>query len=370
MFTPSDNTLLVILAGQESGRYRQSLADSIRSQEQETKFVFRMDLPAGQDLGIEPGQSARLVMDASRPTLLGWRWDSEPSDEESIRLTCEDRINLPGRGQVRLISTFQARHFLDAEGFVPYGKTDYDTEVQIDSETRTIWWLLPTGRSINVLSGLLGFDEETLYPFVRQWFYDKDDLHPLPFNLEPDSCEGGEEGCMLACSSITGKSLDWVYIPPDLLQDPIRNGSDNPADGFNPWNEDQKARIVAHLETRAGQTYRPLPRSGCHTFGSPDAHLTLGHRGREGYHIPSGPIIPKPLPRSKRRVSVCYSAPPSTTNVFKSVLRAFVTLAYRDIRREPDLQLAPIPPPPAQPVLGLRQARCLPLARQLQPPTR
>jgi len=213
------------------------------------QLFFRLDVPSGQDLGIQPGESARLVKDASRPTFLGCCWDSDGDDEESARARCESRIRLPGCGQVRLTWTLRLDYSFSAESFLPVDKKHYGTDVQIDRKARTIWWPLPAGRSVNGLSDLLGFEDHTLYEFVQRWFWDKDANRPLPFHLSDDTgVSYNEAAWMIACHSEDEAAMDWVSIPDELLRDPIRNGSTDPSDGHNPWNEGQKAAIVAHLE--------------------------------------------------------------------------------------------------------------------------
>ena len=215
----------------------------------ESELFFCLDVPAGQDLDIRPGKSARLVMDASRPTLLGCRWDSDDSEGESTPARCESRISLLGRGEVRLTWELRTGFFYTTEAFLPIDKDHYGTEVQVDQEARTIWWPLPAGRSVNGLSSLLGFEEDTLYEFVQRWFRDKGDNCPLPFKLSDSTGESYDETSYLyACHTADEAAMDWVSIPDELLRDPIRNGSADPSDGYNPWNEEQKARIVSHLE--------------------------------------------------------------------------------------------------------------------------
>ena len=213
------------------------------------ELFFRLDVPAGQDLDIQPGKSARLVMDASRPIFLGCRWDSDDPEEESARARCESRTRLPGSGEVRLTWKLRTDYAFTAKHFLPVDEEHYGTEVQVDQEARTIWWQLPAGRSVNGLGSLLGFEEDTLYHFVQQWFWDKDADCPLPFELSDDTGVSYDETTyLIACRSEDEAAMDWVTIPAELLRDPIRNGSADPSDGYNPWNEEQKARIVAHLE--------------------------------------------------------------------------------------------------------------------------
>lgn len=214
-----------------------------------SELFFRLDVPAGQDLDIRPGASARLVMDAGRPTVLEFRWDADDDDGEAARATCERRIRLPGLGEVRSTWRFRAGHFFAPERFLPAGEDYYGTEARVDREARTIWWPLPKGRSVNRLGDLLGFEEDTLYDFVLRWFWDKGDDCPFPFHFTDDTAVSySETSYLIACHSEDEEAMDWVSIPDELLRDPIRNGSDDPSDGYNPWNAGQKSAIVAHLE--------------------------------------------------------------------------------------------------------------------------
>lgn len=215
-----------------------------------SQLFFRLDVPIGQDLNIQPGESARLVKDAGRPTFLGFRWGSDGDDEESPRARCDRRTRLLGSGEVRLTWTLCLDSYFSAESFLPADTSGYGTEVQVDQKTRTLWWPLPVGRSLNGMCSLLGFEDTSLYHFVTDWFLAKDADRPLPFKL-PDDDTGesyDEDAWMLACHSEDEAAMAWISVPDELLRDPIRNGSTYPSDGYNPWDYGQKAAIVAHLE--------------------------------------------------------------------------------------------------------------------------
>src|SRR4051794_33925196 len=93
-----------------------------------TELFFVLDVPAGQDLDIQKGESGTLVMDVSRPTLLGCRWDSGDSEGESTAARCESRTRLPGRGEVRLTGKLDTGFSYAAEDFLPVDKDHYGTE--------------------------------------------------------------------------------------------------------------------------------------------------------------------------------------------------------------------------------------------------
>jgi hypothetical protein len=207
-------------------------------------------------LQIVQSQPPTLVIDTSRPTLVGWRWDptQETSPIEGPSF-CE-QANLPRFGREfvgfrpfiepdlttgRLIAS-------EIETFFPPGKRSYSTEVEIDAESRTVWFPLPLGQSIHRLTDFVDVEGPALISFVLDWFWDGSQKAGCPFVVDYIFVDRSGEKIEILCYSKTTDTEDRVEIPASLLDDPIRNGSECLEHGFNPWNEEQKARISAHLE--------------------------------------------------------------------------------------------------------------------------
>jgi hypothetical protein len=198
-------------------------------------------------------QTPSLVMDRSRPTVVGWRWDP-PRNSGPEEMACPHGLVTAEPADRRQIGfSYALPDAKEADAFFPIGESTYHAEAEIDSEPRTVWFPLPPGRSLHQLGDLLGIDEETLVNFVADWFAEQDSRSALPFDVDVNVYVYGAEGVRISCLSKTTDAFEGVDIPAELLRDPIRNGSEYLEHGFNPWNEGQKAEIVAHLE-------RELPR--------------------------------------------------------------------------------------------------------------
>ena len=188
----------------------------------------------------------RLVLDSSRPTVVGWRWDQGHDPE-----------NLDGRnGSSSLYSlafTYRPPGHSWGQALFAKAESAYRVEVEVDEEERTIWFPLPAGRSVHSLAEELGSSiyEWMLVQFISDWL----------FSHTPDTCEFSVDfGQSMSTDRgfevfFTNEDADddeyksmHIMIPKDLLQDPIANGSKNLADGFNPWNEEQKSKIIAFLD--------------------------------------------------------------------------------------------------------------------------
>ncbi len=150
----------------------------------------------------------------------------------------------PGRSYFTI--TFNTKEMADA--FIPPGALVYEPEVELDEESGTLWFPLPYSRSIHPLLPTFDHDWPDLSLFVSQWFSGRIAGVPGCWGFSWDS---NSRWIKLYDAHDTDKVLGEVTldVPHQLLQDPIRNGSAQKEHGFNPWNEDQKLQIMAHLES-------------------------------------------------------------------------------------------------------------------------
>jgi hypothetical protein len=234
---------------------REAMLEIIWSREDKYLIDCILTIPPDEHLNIRRGESPSLVMDTSRPTRVGWRWspfqeagsDTPSATAHPYTPSGPDPLSI-GFSYSLYKKDYWAPALADeVDAFFPIGASSYSTDAEIDSSTGTIWFPLPEGRCLYNLEVSFDLDTKTLDWFVESWFADRDKDPPLPFVVTPDGHYDDETYCQ-HCSSKTTDSFECVDIPADLLRDPIRNGSIYLEHGFNPWNEDQKAQIVAHLE--------------------------------------------------------------------------------------------------------------------------
>jgi hypothetical protein len=215
-----------------------------------------MDVTPGEAPWIPRIRTPSLVMDPSRPTCVGWRW-SPPREagrqvqpatiQPPTQLDTDQRpISFAHSLYKKKTCTLYLADEVDA--FFPIGESSYSTAVEIEPTTRTIWFPLPKGRCVyNLQVSFDDLERVKLVRFLDDWFAARDEETPLPFVLQCGSYYNAQAYCQHCFSKTTG-TMEVVEIPTELLQDSIRNGSKYPEDGFNPWNQDQKDQIVAHLE--------------------------------------------------------------------------------------------------------------------------
>jgi hypothetical protein len=220
----------------------------ILSPGKDPRITCLVETPSGGCLRIYRGQSPSLILDTSRPTFVGFQWPPwkdtgpEPADSSSL-------LTLPrSKGE-----SFSFSYVLDdpgeVEAFFPIGESSYHADLEVDQAAQIVWFQLPDGQSIHGLNQALQLDDHcSLSSFVGGWFARRKLECPVPFDIDSGfSCY--EDECVhMSCESKSYGMVVGVHIPAALLQDPIRNGSEFPEHGFNPWNLDQKAQIIAHLE--------------------------------------------------------------------------------------------------------------------------
>ena len=161
----------------------------------------------------------------------------------------------PARGNCTLtLPTEEA-----ADAFVPPDKRVYHPDVVVDPETGSLWFALPDGRSIHSLRPYFLNPWQDLTGFLADWSRQKRSRAPGNGDRHPSSLIHDPRLYDFDDTSILGSvSLD---VPDELLRDPIRNGSPSKEHGFNPWNEDQKARIKEHLDAVASASMNGAPGS-------------------------------------------------------------------------------------------------------------
>jgi hypothetical protein len=233
MFNPTTHTRLRLNAWVERDNYR---------------VAADLDVPREKDLGIEDGHTMSLVMDPSRPTLLGWKPMPDRDDDPTFISGPVRTTNLPGHGQVRLTFSLESGDY-ELGTLIPREGSLYFTEVEVDSQSSTFWFPLPRGSAIHGMKEAFGFTNKLLDWLIWEVFEAKNsDASQLTFELDDDFVDDGSDELTLICTSNATNSMDWLRIPGELLGDPIRNGSEFLEYGFNPWNEEQKAQIGAHVE--------------------------------------------------------------------------------------------------------------------------
>lgn len=97
---------------------------------------------------------------------------------------------------------------------------------------RSVWFHLPHGRSVHLLKAYFSPFED-LESFLESWL----DGIPRPRESYARGIRATIQGSFEYFARHTHKTdtrID-VSIPPELLDDPIRNGSAFPPHGFNPW---------------------------------------------------------------------------------------------------------------------------------------
>ena len=164
------------------------------------------------------------------------------------------RDNPPRRGY--FVITFNTKEMADA--LIPPDGDGYEPEVEMDPGTGTLWFGMPFGRSVLALSPYFGHAWPNLLDCISEWFNER---------LHGERVVPGYWGLRHVSNSYTLRLYDTegthkllgdviLDIPEgELLQDPIRNGSAFKEHGFNPWNEDQKMQIRAHLESLGHDLY-------------------------------------------------------------------------------------------------------------------
>lgn len=189
----------------------------------------------------------RLVFNPSRPTMVGWRWDQSPHD---------DPARPEGKhGDPELISmefTYRPDRGSQARALFPEGRSSYQVEAELDIGKRTIWFPLPMGNCV------LSLHEELWLPyhwplaqFIDDWLFDRA-WSTCGISVDYGQTVSEEDGVEVVVNVHEAPGDEYksmhIMIPKELLQDRIANGSRDHSDGFNPWNEEQKAQIIAHLD--------------------------------------------------------------------------------------------------------------------------
>lgn len=204
----------------------------------------------GEDLaGFRADPFPILVMDRSRPAHLGWSCSPTRAPESDQGTGGGES---PGAG-VAPGRSFEFSYYFDSaderDTLFPTGRSSYVTRAEPEPGPGTFWFPLPRGRSLHDLLNHFGLtDEPSLPEFVVEWFSERESRSAMPFKVETDPCVFNQSAVGIYSRSRTAARSAWLEIPAALLRDPIRNGSVYLEHGFNPWNEDQKAQIVAHLE--------------------------------------------------------------------------------------------------------------------------
>ena len=190
-----------------------------------------------------------LVMDSTRPRLLGWSCSSVQTSRPGNSSRSAGSLSSfhPNQHLIHFPYFLGSEYELDT--FFPTGETSYSTVAEVEPKSGTFWFHLPQGQTILQLKGTLRLDDQChLVYFVGDWFYEREHECPLPFEVDTCVSSYDDEGVYIPCDSKTTDMVVGIKIPAALLQDPIRNGSKYLEYGFNPWNEAQRARIMAHLE--------------------------------------------------------------------------------------------------------------------------
>ena len=176
--------------------------------------------------------------------MVDWRWDHDP-------VGADYQHDSPGPSSLEF--TYTPPGHSRGRALFPEEQAIYRVEAEIDNEGRTIWFALPAGKCVHSLAEELDSPiyDWTLRKFTRDWL----------FARTPDTCEFSVD---FGQSDSTDQGFEVVFndedalddeyksmhlrIPKELLQDPIANGSEDFAYGFNPWNEGQKVEIIAYLD--------------------------------------------------------------------------------------------------------------------------
>ena len=191
----------------------------------------------------------RLVFEPSRPTMVGWRWDHDP-DPDPVGPDDQHGSEEPGAVEF----TYRTDSGNPVRALFPEGQSTYEVQAEIDPEGRTIRFPLPLGHCVHSLKGVLGLPEDwPLAAFIRDWLFDRTP-EACDFSIDPSQSDSTDQGFEVVFNNEYAtenyyKSMH-LMVPEELLQDPIANGSLDLEDGFNPWNEEQKARIIAYLDPR------------------------------------------------------------------------------------------------------------------------
>jgi hypothetical protein len=220
-----------------------------RPAEGRIRIACVVDVPPDDFAKLSHDQTPSLVMDPFRPTVVGWRW-APPQGFGPETLANSHSPATPDLTDQHWIGFFYAVPSTEeADAFFPTGESIYNVVAELDLESGTIWFPLPPGRSLHMLQAALqDFHVESLVDFVGGWFVDKHPDYEYPFEVDFGLSFPYDDVVSIACPSSTTDLYDSTDIPAELLRDPIRNGSEDLRHGFNPWNEDQKTRIVAHME--------------------------------------------------------------------------------------------------------------------------
>ena len=190
--------------------------------------------------------SPRLVFEPSRPTMVGWRWEPD-----------HDRGELDDLGESPMMRsldfTYRPSQYRGGRALFPEGQSTYRVEAEIDDQGRTIWFHLPAGGSVHSLAKDLDLDIDwALEIYIRDWLfaYVPDTCEYLVDFGQSDSTDQGFEVVFSNDDSAEDEEYKSMHlkIPKDLLQDPIANGSEDLSEGFNPWNEEQKVKIITFLD--------------------------------------------------------------------------------------------------------------------------
>ena len=184
-----------------------------------------------------------LVLETSRPTVLGWRWDHSPDHDPY-----EPDAQHGSHERSSLEFTYRMDVNSEADAFFPECQTTYLVEAELDAQSRTLWFPLPAGRAIHELSSELDFDEQRLLGFVEDWLRPKYPELPA-FWVADIGSQLYADGFKICFEADYADNFTFVNIPEEILQDPISNGSEDFDHGFNPWNEEQKSKIVAILDS-------------------------------------------------------------------------------------------------------------------------
>jgi hypothetical protein len=243
--------ILISNTGERQMMFQRPIVSAIRLTDPEKvpPCIFcTLRLAPRSDQLFPDNQSVFLVVDRSRPTVVGWSWTPmSVSDHENSYIYGSSSSEFRSDS---LEATFLYRCCDSSEirAFFPIGSRVYEPQVDIDSETGTVWFPLPKGNSVHSLMYTLDCPALSLESLVEDWFAKREVLSPLSFSVEDVVGWYNAKESYYSCSSKTTEKIGWIAIPHELLRDPIRNGSDDPASGFNPWNEHQRAAISAHLE--------------------------------------------------------------------------------------------------------------------------
>ena len=243
-----------------SGHIRENQLQITRPVGEQCRIDCLLDIHPDDISAFLRGRTPSLVMYPSRPAELGWCW---PASQESDQGAGNDpHILFPlldtGGAQISFSYSLEAAGEVDA--FFPPGDNTYLANVELDPETGSIWFPLPDGRSLHLLDRPLGFEERTIAYFFEEWLHRRRDQSFFP-SIKGLFTSDEEYIYVLyppSAPDVLDDAVEWLdsealMVPEALLQDPIRNGSPNPWHGFNPWNDEQKAKIIAHLELQPSE---------------------------------------------------------------------------------------------------------------------